>query len=163
MQDQLMFQMSADTRFLVQRLSKASVGDLITYEDLSREVGKAVSGSFSALTSARRALLRDQQRVFDVVTGKGLKRLNDIEIVATGERTSQRIRRTARRGVRTLTAVADFSSLPREYQMRHTAAVSIFGVIAEMSTHNGIAKVEKIAENMAAPLPIAQTLAAFTR
>lgn len=161
MKEQPSFQMSADTRFLVQRLRKAAVGDLITYEELSKEVGKQVGGGFAALSSARRVLLREDQRVFDAVWGKGLKRLNDVEIVGTSQRTATKIRRTAQRGVRTLTAVADFSSLPREQQMRHTAAVSVFGVIAEMSGGRGMAKVEKIAEGKREALPIAQTLEAF--
>ncbi|MBN6819536.1 hypothetical protein JRF84_08030 [Methylobacterium organophilum] len=163
MSDTPNFQVSVDTRFLCQRLKKAAVGDIVTYADLSAEVGKKVDGSFPALASARRILLREDQRVFDVITGQGLKRLNDVEIVGTSSRTAKRIRRMAGRGVRTLAAVQNFSSLPREEQMRHTAALSVFGVIAEMSGERAIQKVEKIAEGQSGTLPIAQTLDAFRK
>jgi hypothetical protein len=155
------FQLSADTRFLMQKLRSLQIGDTITYKDLATEIGKPVTGALPALASARRILLRDENMVFDIVRGDGLKRLNDVEIVGTSHRTAKKIKRAAQRGVRTLTAVADFSALPREAQMRHTAAVSVFGVIAEFTKEPNIARVEKIADGKKGELPIAATLDAF--
>jgi len=155
------FQLSADTRFLMQRLRSLPIGGTITYEALGQEIGRKVHGGLPALGSARRILLRDDNMVFDVIMGEGLKRLNDVEIVGTSHRTAKKIKRAAQRGVRTLTAVGDFSALPREAQMRHTAAVSVFGVIAEFTKEPNIEKIEKIAEGHRGELPIAATLDAF--
>lgn len=155
------FQLSADTRFLVQRLQKATVGETVTYEQLGQEVGKPVVGGMPALQSAKRVLRRDFEMVFAAIHGVGLKRLNDVEIVGTAASTSKKLRRTAQRGVQTLTAVSDFSKLPREEQMRHSASLSIFGAVAEMNREPSIRKIEKVAEAQRGELPFAATLEAF--
>lgn len=157
------FQLSADTRLLIQELRKCQVGATISYAQLSSAVGRDISGATGALHSARKRLLRDEQIVFDVVRGEALKRLSDVEIVGTSNSFARRMRRVAQRGVETLTAIGDFSALPRETQMRHTAAVSVFGVVAEMTKEKSIHKVEKAAENVRGELPISQTLEAFRK
>lgn len=161
MTNQPQFQRSADTRFLMQELAKAKVGEEITYDRLTKAIGREVSGSTASLHSARRALLKEQNFVFDTIVGVGLKRLSDREIVATSAKTAKHMRRTAQRGVRTLTAVGDFSALPREDQMRHSAAVSIFSAVAEMAAERSISKIEDVAKDRPEGLPFAQTLEAF--
>lgn len=153
------FQRSADARFLIQKLKASEVGETITYADLAEAIGKSQDALHGPLHTARRALLRDENMVFGTVRGKGVKRLSDLDIVAASASTTRHLKRTARRGVQTLSAVSDFSAMPREEQMRHSAAMSIFGAIAEMTTEKAIAKIEAKVEKHA--LPFAQTLEAF--
>jgi hypothetical protein len=155
------FQSSADTRFFIQRLSKMKVDETLTYDTLSAEFGKPVNGSNQNLYSARQSLLRDENMVFDIIPTIGLVRLNDIAIVDTSSRTARRIRSAARRGVNTLTAIADFSGLPREKQMRHSASVAILAVVSEMTATKGVTKVEKLTMSGKRSLPIAETIEAF--
>lgn len=153
------FQMSADARFLMQELRKIGVGKRVTYAALQEAVGKDdIAGP---LSTARHALLREENIVFGVIRGEGLKRLSDLEIVDTAADTSRRLRRAARRGIQTLSAVGDFSALPRQDQMRHSASVSIFGVVAEMATAKAVAKIEDKIGDEARALPFAATLEAF--
>ena len=163
MADRPDFKLSADTSFLTQRLRRAVIGEVITYADLSKEIGKPVHGATPALHSARRILLRDEQMVFDPIRGHGLKRLSDHEIVNTGPRITRRLHRAANRGVRVMAAIQDFSALTREEQMRHTATLSVTGLIAEATREKNIQKIEKIAEGRQGTLPISQTVEAFRR
>lgn len=69
------------------------------------------------------------------------------------------------KAVRTLTAVQDFSALSREEQMRHTAAVSVFAVVAELTKEKAIQKVEAGAEKHLGKgeMSLTDTLAAFRK
>lgn len=157
------FQMSADARFLIQRLQKLAVGETVTYRDLLDATGRSSLQEIrSALRTARRALEREH-KAFGTVIGFGLKRLSDPEVVATSSATARKIRGAARRGVRTLEAVADFSSLPRPDQMRHSASMSIFGAIASLTSETKIARVEQFVDRDLQKLPFNQTLAVFTK
>ncbi len=155
------FQRSPDTRFLVQKLRTVKVGELISYEDLATEVVKPIARIRNALISARRILLREENIVFDVERDIGLRRLTDTQIVGTATKSARHIRRTARKAVQTLQAVADFSALPRDDQMRHSASVSVFGAVAEMTMERGLSKLQKAVDEKA--LPFAATLEAFRK
>lgn len=155
------FEMSADTRLLRQALSRVAVGATISYESLSAEISKPVSGSFAALHSARDSLLRHDRIVFSVIRGEGLKRLDDREIISAGDEDVSAIRRKSRKALRKLTAIADYNALSPADQLRHTATVSIFAAVADMATDKGVKKVEATAQGRSGELPIALTLSAF--
>jgi hypothetical protein len=154
--------MSADARLLRQRLSKVAVGQEISYEELSREIGRKVAGSCTALQSARRSLLNSSQIIFEPVRGVGLKRLSDSEIVDASERDISKVRRAARRGAKKLLSIADYSALPSDKQLQHTTRLSVMTMIAHAASDKGIEKVEKAAAGRAQELPIAETLKAFS-
>lgn len=155
------FTLSADTRLLAQRLRSVAEGETITYRTLGEAIGGAVDGSTSSLHSARRILMRDHMVVFDVITGVGLKRLADRDIVATTGRMARDLRRAAERGVATLTCVKDFGALPRADQMRHTAVTATLCAIAQMTAEKALASIEAKVTPTMHELPISQTLAMF--
>lgn len=155
------FELSADTRLLLQRLKKVPMGETITYDALTAEIGKKVSGATPALQSARRVLMRDDQTVFSPIRGVGLQRLNDEAIVSATEANRDAIRRKAKKAAREVTCVQDYNALPPAKQLRHTAALSVFTAIAEMASDRGVKRVETAAHGRSGELPISQTLAAF--
>lgn len=161
MSKQPSFELSADIRFLLQELRKVGIGDTASYETLSSAIGKTVSGTFSALHTAIRRLLRDDGIVFANIRGVGFKRLDDEEIVRLGESETDATRRRARRTVRKLTAVRDYSSMPAPAQLRHTALVSVNAMIADVTRDQSIKKVEKASGGRSGELPIAQTIKAL--
>jgi hypothetical protein len=156
------FEMSADTRLLRQELAKVKVGETISYEKLSAAISKNVSGGTASLQSARNSLLKNDRIVFAVVRCVGLQRLGDEEIVDASQARRDSIRRGAKRAAREITCVADYSSLSAPKQLLHTAALSVFTAIAEMSSDKGVERVKGAAQGRSGELPIAQTLAAFT-
>ena len=157
------FKASADTVFLAQRLESLTVGESITYKALGEVIGKTVSGATPALASARRILLREHKRVFETQIGVGLKRLDDVGITGTGDKTRKRIRAEARRGLKRLLAVNDFSAMPREMQMKHTATTALLGIVKGFTTDKALAKVEAKAGEVDRKLTRYQTLEAFKK
>lgn len=156
-----MFEMSPDTRLLRQRLRTVAVGGTITYAELGSVISKPVTGSFPALQSAIRSLLRHDAIVFAAIRGVGLKRLNDEDIVSVADRDVDGVRRKAKRGVLKLSSVADYSALPPAKQLAHTARMSVLTAVAHMATDGGMKKVEAAAAGRSGELPISDTLRAF--
>lgn len=156
-----LFQMSADARLLYQRLIRVPVDGTVTYADLLAEISRPVSGAFGALHTAVRRVRRDHDMVFAAVRGVGLHRLTDLEIVGAAAADGRSLRRRARVAAEKLTKVQDYAALPPRAQIEHTARLSIFAAIAEMSTDKAVDKVIAVASGRSGELPIAATLAAF--
>jgi len=156
------FQPSADARLLVQHMQKAHVGQVFSYEDLSNVISRGVDGSSTALRTALRRLLRDHDMVFACIKGEGVKRLNDAEIVAEGGTVADAIRRKANRSVERQMK-ADFSRLSREQQGKFTAQVSVMASIAMMTKSKQMDRIAEASPSGVKELPIAQTLAMFSR
>ena len=158
----MMFEASPDARLLRGRLKAVEIGQMVTYVELSAVVSRTVGGAFGPLRTALRSLLHDEQRVFGVVRGIGLKRLSDAEIVEAADSDIDSVRRKARRAARKLTSVQDFAAMDPAKQLAHTARLSIFGAIGHMTTESAVRKIETAATGRATELPIAETLKAFS-
>lgn len=156
------FQMSADARMLLQHMAKATVGQLFSYEELSRIIARPVGGGTAALQTAMRRCLRDHDMVFGNVRGTGIQRLDDKAIVDEGTTSAERMRKSARRSFERLSK-ADFSSLPREYQARFSAHTSVMATIAHMTGAKQIARIEKEIPTGRPELPVAETLRLFAK
>ncbi len=136
------FNLSSETKAIADILRLVNVGTVIDYARLTRSIGRDVqSAARSALTSARHVVMREERMVFDVVRGIGLKRLNDVEIVDSGDKDRASIHRRARKAARKVTCV-EYDSLPKEKQVKHNATLAVLGVMAELSTAKGLARVE---------------------
>ena len=157
------FEISIDTRMIYDRLKKSRVGDVVTYEELTKLVGRDVTdGAHGNLYSARRRLLREDQIVFDTVRKIGLQRLGDTEIVEASEADLARIRRAAKRAGRKLTCVQNFAGLQETHQTKHNAAMSLFAAVATITKQSQVRKIEAKIGKTEAVLPLAKTLAMFT-
>lgn len=156
------FEMSPDTRLIIQTLDALAIGAIATYDTLSEAAGgKALASIRPAIASARRVLLRDERKVFGVQRGAGLIRLADAAIVAAADSHADRVRRQARRAAVELTCV-DFDKLSPADQLRHTTRLSVFTAVTSMTSAKGMKKIEAVAGGRAGELPIATTLKAFS-
>lgn len=154
--------LSLDAKLVYERLKLVPVGAEVEYQELSTLVGRDVTAAGRGLiTTARRKALKEDYMVFGVIRKQGLKRLSDVEIVNTGEDTIGRIRRTARKGFRTITAVKDFSALPNDAKIRHNVYVSMLGMVAQASSSPQMKRLEKKVTEASAVLPLMKTLEAF--
>lgn len=154
-------QLSIDARLLTERLLKTSIGDTVTYADLSETISRDITSlsGRSALASARRVAQREKGAVFDCVRKVGLKRLDDVGIVEGSAGVTARIRRTARRGMDRLAAVQSFDQMPHAARVQHNATMSVLGAIRSLAGPMSIKRVED--KVSAAPLPTADTLKIF--
>lgn len=154
-----------DTRTIYDRLIAAEIGETIPYADLTKLIGRSVqSHARGPLGSARRMAMRDEHIVFGTVIGVGLKRLADPEIVQTADAFNTKIRRTARRGIKTITSIADFDALTSEMKVKHNTFASMFGAIAAMSKPASVKRLEQAVNTaQTGVLPIGRVLETFTK
>ena len=142
------FTLSVDARLLYERLMKLEVGDEVSYNDLSEVIQRDVrAAARTALKTARRIAKRDHHRVFGTIITKGLRRLNDVEIVGTGDATLRGIRSRARSGAYTVACVADYEAMPNDVRIRHNATLAILGVVEQTVRERNV---QRIAGQMAA-------------
>lgn len=152
-------QLSIDAKMIYDQLIIASVGDTVTYAELTSLIGRDVQQKGrGALITARRRARNIDRIIFGTVRDSGLLRLNDTEIVETGEGTLRHIRRAARRGAQKVLCVQNFNSLPNEKKIQHNTFVSMFGVMAEITKPNKIKAIEKRVESAQAVLPVAKMM-----
>lgn len=159
------FRVSTETRAIYDKIVKMSVGEIVTYLELSKLIGDDIRANGRApLNSARRMAQRDNQIVLDVVPKVGIKRMSDIDVVGSANATLGVVRRAARRGINRITAVSDFERLPVEMKIKHNAAVSALGVIAAMSRPKEVRKIEAaVNTSQTGQLPVGRVLEMFRR
>lgn len=127
------FRLSADSAALVKVLELVDVGATITYAELSQTIGRDVTAFRGPLETARLVVQREKRMVFDAVRSEGLRRLADDEIVDLSDKARDHARRHARKTAKKLVCV-DYSSLSKQKQTKHNAALSMFGALAELTT-----------------------------
>lgn len=153
------FEMSPDTRFIKQRLAKLGKGDFVSYDELSAIISKKVVGSSASLASAKRSLLHDGY-VFSAVSGEGVRRLDDTEIVENGTRDTELIHRRAKRAAKNL-SVVDIGFLNQESITKQATAMSSLLGVQTISSEKALTTIFKAVGNTAAELPLTGILKAL--
>lgn len=157
----MLFEKSNDTKIIESLLSEAKVGDQITYEALSKAIGRDVrQHARQAMRSARSTLL-NQGVVFGVEAGVGLTRLNDVAIVESSESDRLRMRRASNRALKKLSVVA-FDNLPEEKKRQHVVASAQFGAMQLFSSASTRKKIESKVDSGSKQMPIGETLKLFS-
>lgn len=155
------FEKSADTKVIQSVLAEANVGDTVTYETLSKAIGRDVRvHAINAMRSARLALLNEKKYVFGVEHNVGLVRLDDSQIVDSAESDRRKMKRAANRSMRKL-EVVDFEKLPDEKKKQHTVAAAQMGAIAMFAAKSATKKIESKVDSTKQVLPIGETLRLF--
>ena len=156
------FEKSADTKIIESVLSECEVGGLVTYEALSKSIGRDVrEHAISSLGTARRGLLKSKGFVFGIERNVGLIRLNDSAIIKSTERDRVHLQRTAKKSLRKL-SVVKFEGLTADEKRSHVVASAQIGAIAMFSTKNSSKKIESKVNGDSKCLPIGDTLKLFS-
>ena len=152
---------SIETKLIYERLAKAAVGDVVTYEELSKLIGCDVRHHRGPVNSALNQLVR-QHVVFTCVARVGFKCCSDTEkITVVSFDQLKRMRRAGKRAQRAAAAVENFEKLPRDVQTQHNVQMSIAGAVLQMTTVNGQKKIKAAVETVQHELPLAATLETF--
>ena len=156
------FQMSADAKIIRSVLAEASVGDLVSYETLSKAIGRDVREHASgAMQTALRSILKEDGKVFGNVRREGYKRLADNEIVDTSESSRKRILKESKKAIRRLSCVS-FDGLDDDKKRQHTAAAAQFGALAHFGGKTAGKKIEAAVEKGKKEMAIGETLRLFS-
>jgi hypothetical protein len=149
------FYLSTETRICKDRLKLAEIDEVVTYKELSNLIGRNIQEYRNPLNSARHALRRDYGRDFSCVTGLGVKRLSDEEVVLSAD--------FAREILRLMRCVDDFDALPIALQKKHNAEVSAMQAMRHFTKESSVRKIqEKIGGDVKRYLPTESTMALFT-
>lgn len=156
----MQYEKSADAKVLESVLAEAEIGATITYDELSKSIGRNVrEHALASLRTARQGVLKDKGIVFGVERGVGLVRLDSAGIVKSTESDRLRLQRGAKRSIRKL-AVVDFESLDADGKRAHVVASAQMGAIAMFSHKNASNKIEKHVTD-SRQLAIGETLKMF--
>lgn len=153
---------SLDVQRISQLLANTEVGNIVTYRQMSEEIGRDIqTEARGVLISARRITQRELGYIFGTIHGKGLQRLSDIEIVQTGAQTVVKIRHASRRGTERIANVAMPENLPIESRIRMNCYLSMLAMVNSISQEKRLKKLEERVALAEARLPLEKTLDAF--
>lgn len=158
---QAIAQISLDAQLIRDRLQETKVGETVTYEELSKLIGRDVRNrAMGALGTARKHAMKNKNMVFVAVSNEGLKRMSDIEIVDSVDGDIRRVRRTVRRSSAKITRV-DFNGLPNDKKIDHNAKLSMLGALQQFAAPSSLKTLKSRVEESREVLPIGKTLEAF--
>ncbi len=151
---------SAESILLAERLAACKVGETITYDEISKLIGRDSRVHRGCLTTARAKVLRENQMVFHCVRAEGIK-LADANEITEGEMTTiGSIHRKANRSLRRL-ACAAYEKLTNAQRIKHSTTASMLGTMTLFTSSNSLKRVEAAVIGNGQQLPAAKTLALF--
>lgn len=153
-----------ETNQIYRLLIAANVGDTISFLELSQAAGMPVTSTSAPFTSARRIALNEDRMVFESVRGVGVRRISDEELATThSDRDIVRSRRHAKRSLKKLTCVENFSGMTNHAQLAHVIKSSFFGAVAFMARKNRLNDLSRAVAGRSSELPVDETLRAFLK
>lgn len=152
-------ELSADIDAAASVLELLSVGDIATYGQFSKAIGRNILQSMYVLNSARKRVEREQQCLFEAVRGVGLKRMAPEDTVKIGSQAVRKIRSSARRSLARIDTVGA-NSLSGPGFTRVVAMRSQLGAIAYLAENAQTEKIIKTEPTQT--LPLAHTLAVLS-
>jgi hypothetical protein len=149
---------SADTEIIIKLLEDLKPGELITYEDISKAIGRNILDCRGILYTAIKAILREGD-VIQAVRGVGVKKAQTDEILSEGDRAQRRIRKTARRGIQRVACAKD---LTRAQLQRRDFNQSMLGVFYAL-TERGVKRRIEARATTQGEIPPAKMLEVFKK
>lgn len=147
---------SIDSKLVYEKIKTLLPGETLTYKELSEITGRNITKHRHILKTARNTALRENQMVFDCVTGIGIKRLSDSEIVSIESvRPMAKVRSALRNGVKRITCAQNITN---EERIRVNASLSMYGVLSEFSKSKSLDKLQPICTDL---IPFGKVLKMF--
>jgi len=148
-----------DTLRLIDTLRAVPISGTITLSELTRAIGRDIRQCRHLLYSAIKHTEAQDGAVYLCVRGKGYRRVPAEEIVKVGQTARGRIRRTARRGLKTMAAgFAGANDMPNDVKLRILAEQSSLSLLEHISRERSL---PKLPETETRPLTITDTARAF--
>lgn len=159
-----LFEASVESRLMADRLSKAKMGETVTYAELSELIGQDVrmQRNKSRLNTALRTVLNDHRYVFGVVVNEGYKRLADAELSKVGNASLRKMRREAHRAKKKLGCV-DLSKLTQTESVQWNLSATMVSFAEEVLAPRSFKAIENAVSKSQQQLPTAKAIeAAFS-
>lgn len=151
---------SADTKIIEHRLRTTSAGEVVTYDELSKLLGRDVRvHCYGNIQTAIKALIKESV-FFDCVIGNGYRRLNESESVAALEHYRIKARRAVRRGIVHLQHI-EADKLSEQDRLKYFAAGTQLQALELFSGAKAGNKIEAAVTKCASQMAIGETLKLF--
>lgn len=155
-----MYAKSKDTVILIDVLSKAIVGQTVTYNEMSTAIGRDVQEyARSSLDSALQGCLK-LGVVLENIRDVGYKRIGDKEIVDASDGARKSVNKKVSRCLKKL-SIAKYENLDAEGKRKHVAMSAVMGTLQLFSTKSAAKKIEKRVSESTDVLPVGETLKLF--
>lgn len=149
----------AETLRIIDTLKAVPRGGTISLATISAAIGRDVGTCRHYLYSAFKHVEAENGAVFASVRGIGYRRMQPDEIVKIGQTARSRIRRTARRGIKSMTAgIAGANDLSDIDKRKVLAEQSSLGLLEHIARERSLPTVPPTETR---PLPVATTARAF--
>lgn len=150
---------SVDTSIVENRMRTAAVGETVTYDDLTKLLGRDVrTYCRSCLATARNTLVKESI-FFDTVPGVGFIRLSNDEACKSTRHYVAKSRSAVRRGLRHIRNVP-YAGLDPESKREHLAISTQLAMIDLFSTSKSEKRISGAVHDES-PLAIGETLKLF--
>ncbi len=136
------------TLILADRLRQAQPGETVTHEELSRLIDRDTRHDAAhLLRSALHTVLCEDRAVFACVRTIGYKRLQNRDILKTGDATIKKTRRACRRGIAKILC-AQYDDLDNADKIQHNTTLALLGAVAHLTEESSRRKLEtRVAAN----------------
>lgn len=159
-----LFEASVESRLIAERLSKAAIGEVVSYAELSELIGGDVRSqrNKSRCDTAMRNVLNEHRMVFGAVRNEGFQRLADSELAKVGEQYIGRMKRTAKRAKKKMACV-DFSKLTAEQSVAWNVTATVISVSEEVMGNRSVKAIGHAVSEAKQQLPTLKAIeAAFS-
>ena len=156
------FQRSVEAILCVERLEKLDVGEMVPYDDINGFVGLDIRGKRNAYQTAFRVLLTEQNKRFVVERGRGIRRLNQSEVIDYAQSGRQKAHKAIKReNKKLILGVPDVGELQPEDRQRYNIHRSVLEMLVATSSTKATKKVQAITAETSNMLPIQRTIEAL--
>ena len=150
-----------DTRRIIALLETVPVDGIVTHAAISGAIGRDIEPVRHLLYSAIRHMEREHGTVFACVRKQGYRRMPATEIALIGATARSRIRRTARRSIRSMEAgLTGANDMPNDVRLKVLAEQSALSMVEHLSRERNLPPMQ---EAETRPLALADTARAFLR
>jgi len=128
-------EVAPETLALVERLREVSIEETITYDDLSKVIGRDVRHVRHLLASARARVLKEHGILFGTERSVGLRRVAASEAHYVGQHARSGIRRKATRSAKQIRqAVSRANDMPPDATRKAYSEISTLGLIEHLAS-----------------------------
>ena len=155
-----MFERSADTCIIENKLRSTAIGDFVSYAELSTLIGRDVREFGKSSIRTARATLIGESIFFAAVPNEGLKRLSNEEALSFSRSFVRKAHSAATRGMDHLSHVP-FDQLSEQSKRNHLATSAQLGAIQLFGKSSSFKKIEGRVNGTDTPVPLGETLKLF--
>jgi hypothetical protein len=146
---------SPDTRALADLFAAASVGDIVTYDQMSQAIGRPIAGCRYLALRGMAIANRETGAIYGNIIRAGYRRLPAQDAHMLGAHARGRFRRTAKRtSAAIVAAVSNANDMPDDARRRAYAEVNAMALVRHIAADKQVAAAAPEAEAKAEPIAI---------